>query len=201
MTGLYWKPALPDMFCVTKLDGSLALHTVEADGSTDCLTLPPAAGVVAMAWSPKGKQLVVVKKSRDLVQYKPDLTVVKYPTLKEMKTIPEPAQAQNLLVPESIAWLSTYEFLVGLMEGGDLDARPGLCVVKGSKDGHVEHTPFDDICYSTGVGLGMVFNSHTLQEWGMVEVESRAQGTGSGYWRTSGGLTGALKCLVSPPIG
>ena len=199
MTGLYWKPALPDMFCVTKLDGSLALHTVEADGSTDCLTLPPAAGVVAMAWSPKGKQLVVVKKSRDLVQYKPDLTVAKYPTLKEMKTIPEPAQ--DLLVPVSIAWLSTYEFLVGLMEGGDLDARPGLCVVKGSKDGHVEHTPFDDICYSTGVGLGMVFNSHTLQEWGMVEVESRAQGTGSGYWRTSGGLTGALKCLVSPPIG
>ena len=30
-----------------------------------------------MAWSPKGKQLVVVKKNKDLVQYKPDLSVAK----------------------------------------------------------------------------------------------------------------------------
>ena len=65
------------MFCVTWEDGSLALYSVKADGSTDCLTLPSAAGVVAMAWSPKGKQLVVVKKNKDLVQYKPDLSVAK----------------------------------------------------------------------------------------------------------------------------
>jgi hypothetical protein len=170
LTGLHWNPALPDMFCVTWEDGSLALYSVKADGSTDCLTLPPAAGVVAMAWSPKGKQLVVVKKNKDLVQYKPDLSVAKYPTLKEMKTIPGPAQAS--LVPVSIAWLFTYEFLVGLKESGDMEARPGLWMVKGSKEGHVEHTPYDDICYSTGEGVGMVFTSHTLQEWGVVVVGS-----------------------------
>ena len=171
MTGLPWDPSLPYMFCVTWLDGSLSLYTVKADGSTDCITFPPAAGVVAMAWSPKGKQLVVVKKSRDLVQYKPDLTVAKY-ALKDMKIIPAPAQ--DLLVPVTINWFSTNEFFVGFREGGDLDARPGLLVVKGSKKVHMEHTPFDDICYSTGVGVGMVFTGHTLQEWGMVVVGSSA---------------------------
>ena len=56
----------------------------------------------------------------------------------------------------------------------------------------MEHTPFDDICYSTGLGVGMVFTSHTLQEWGMVVVWSSAsielgvlgteQGTGYRQW-------------------
>ena len=40
-----------------------------------------------MDWSPKGKQLVVIKKNCELVQYKPDLSVAKYPKLQEMKTV------------------------------------------------------------------------------------------------------------------
>ena len=87
ITGLHWNPALQDMFTVTFADGSLALYTVSQSGATDCLTLPPAAGVAAMDWSPKGKQLVVIKKNCDLVQYKPDLSVAKYPKLQEMKTV------------------------------------------------------------------------------------------------------------------
>jgi len=169
MTGLYWNPALADMFCVTWEDGSLALYTVKTDGATDCLTLPPA-GVVDMAWSPKGKQLVVLKSNRDLVQYKPDLSVAKYPNLKEMKTIPGPAH--DSLVPVSISWLSTYEFLVGLRDGGESEGRPGLWLVKGSKEGHVEHTPYDDICYSTGEMDKMMYTTHTLSEWGVVVVGS-----------------------------
>ena len=84
--------------------------------------------------------------------------MAKYPILKEMKTIPGPAQAS--LVPVSIAWLFTYEFLVGLKESGDMEARPGLWMVKGSKEGHVEHTPYDDICYSTGEGGDGVHQPH-----------------------------------------
>ena len=85
--GFHWNPALADMFTVTWADGSLALYTVNKDGGTDCLSLPPAAGVASMDWSPKGKQLVVIKDNCDLVQYKPDLSVPKYPKLQEMKTV------------------------------------------------------------------------------------------------------------------
>ena len=87
MTGVHWNPALANMFTVTWANGSLALYTVSPAGQTDCLTLPPDAGVAAMDWSPKGKQLVVIKTNCDLVQYKPDLSVAKYPKLQEMKTV------------------------------------------------------------------------------------------------------------------
>ena len=52
--------------------------------------------------------------------------------------------------------------------------RPGqgCCEANGSKEGLVSHTPYDDICYSTGEG--MVFTSHSLQEWGVVVVGSSA---------------------------
>ena len=87
VTGVHWNPAIPDMFTVTWEDGRLALFTVSPAGLTDCLTLPPEAGVAAMDWSPKGKQLVVIRRNCDLVQYKPDLSVAKYPKLVEMKTV------------------------------------------------------------------------------------------------------------------
>ena len=87
VTGVHWNPAIPDMFAVTWEDGRLALFTVSPTGLTDCLTLPPEAGVAAMDWSPKGKQLVVIRRNCDLVQYKPDLSVAKYPKLVEMKTV------------------------------------------------------------------------------------------------------------------
>ena len=80
--------SIAEMLAVTWSDGSLALYTVKADtGAADCLTLPPDAAVAAMDWSPKGKQLVVVRANCDLVQYKPDFSVAKYPKLQEMKTV------------------------------------------------------------------------------------------------------------------
>ena len=87
VTGVHWNPAIADMFAVTWADWRLALFTVSQEGSTDCLTLPPEAGVAAMDWSPKGKQLVVLRTNCDLIQYKPDLSVAKYPKLVEMKTV------------------------------------------------------------------------------------------------------------------
>ena len=88
MSGLVWNPALPDMFCTSWEDGSLALYTLNPTGQTDCLTLPPATGARALDWSPRGKQLVVIKQNCELVQYKPDFSVAKYPKLQEMKKIP-----------------------------------------------------------------------------------------------------------------
>ena len=165
LASLAWNPALPDMFTLTFADGSLALYTVTETGSTDCLTLQEA-GAAGLAWSPKGKQLVVVRASGELVQYKPDLTVAKYPKLKEMKRIPGPGRAG--LAAVSVAWLSTYEFMVGMQEEG---GGPGLWLVRGSKAGDTQHTNYEDICYSTGEG-GTAYTSLSIPEWGLTVVGS-----------------------------
>ena len=165
LTGLVWNPALPNMFCTSWLDGSLALYTVTAAGETDCLSLPPATGVRALDWSPRGKQLVVIKQNCELVQYKPDLSVPKYPKLQEMKKIPGPEKAG--LEGVSVCWLSTHEFLVGVREGENLSCW----LVTGSKAGPVTHTDYDDPCYSTG-GAGGSYHCHHISDWGVVAVAS-----------------------------
>ena len=126
VTGVHWNPTIAATFCVTFADGALAMYTLGVAsgnvGGANCDTLPPATGVVAISWSPKGKQMVAVKKDGSLTQvfghsfknailtmclvysqYKPDL--------KEAKSWPGPGKAG--LLPVSIFWLSTYEFLVG----------------------------------------------------------------------------------------
>ena len=155
--------SIAEMLAVTWSDGSLALYTVKADtGAADCLTLPPDAAVAAMDWSPKGKQLVVVRANCDLVQYKPDFSVAKYPKLQEMKTVKgeylqfnssllklfPPGPSQTGLKGVSVTWLSTYEFLIGVQDVSDPSSvRPSLWLVTGSKAGPVEHCNYDDICY------------------------------------------------------
>ena len=141
MTSLCWNPAVATMFTVTFTDGSLALYSVKDEPV--CLTLPPAEGILATSWSPKGKQLVAARQDGSLTQYKPDL--------KAAKTVPgPPPNGAAALVPVSVHWVSTYEFLVGYLDMSDPDARPGLWMVKGSKAGTVTHVNYDDICYSTG---------------------------------------------------
>ena len=167
MSGLVWNPALPDMFCISWRDGSLALYTVTPAGQTDCLTLPPATGVRAMDWSPRGKQLVVIKENCELVQYKPDLSVPKYPKLQEMKKLPGPSKAGSSGV--SVCWLSTHEFLVGVSQDGG--ETLGCWLVTGSKAGPVTHVDYDDPCYSTG-GKGGSFQCHNISDWGVVAVAS-----------------------------
>merc|ERR1719391_1591610 len=102
--------------------------------------------------------MVAVKKDGSLTQYKPDL--------KEAKSWPGPSKAG--LLPVSIFWLSTYEFLVGYREG---EERPGLWLVKGSKAGTTEYVFFDDICYSTGEGASL-FSCQSLPSWGTVCIAS-----------------------------
>ena len=106
--GLAWNPTIANTFCVTFTDGAVAMYTLKVESGnmngTDCITLPPAVGVVAVSWSPKGKQMVALMADGSLTQYKPDL--------KAAKTWAGPVSPDGL-EPVSVTWLSTYEFLVG----------------------------------------------------------------------------------------
>ena len=72
VTGVHWNPTIAATFCVTFADGALAMYTLGVAsgnvGGANCDTLPPATGVVAISWSPKGKQMVAVKKDGSLTQ-------------------------------------------------------------------------------------------------------------------------------------
>ena len=72
-------------------------------------------------WNPAFHEMICVTWS--------DRSVAMYPILKKMKSMVGPAQP-------SLVSVSTYEFMVGLREGGDIEAMSGLWVVTGSKEGH-----------------------------------------------------------------
>ena len=135
-----WNPVLASMLAVVFSNGSAALYMVDAaDGAKapDCCTIPAAAGVTCVSWSPKGKQLVAGKADGTLTQYKPDL--------KEAKSIPAPPGAGHSVL--SILWISTYQFLTAVRNNADPDSRPGLILVQSSKAGETSYINYDDVNY------------------------------------------------------
>ena len=130
------------------------LQVDAADGSKspDCCTIPAAAGVTCVSWSPKGKQLVAGKSDGTLTQYKPDL--------KEAKTIPPPPGAGHSIL--SILWISTYQFLTAVKNNADPDSRPGLILVQSSKAGETSFTNYDDVNYREDVKIARALRLREL---------------------------------------
>ena len=136
--GLHLTPAFLNTSNVTWSGGCLAAEALnKLESENNSLLAASAVGVEAL--SPIGEQPVLVMKKMDSTLYMPDVTM----TEKHIpKAITGPTQ-ELLPSVSAAAWLSSYEFCVGLREGGDLDSRPWLNQVKGGKFGHTE---YDDIC-------------------------------------------------------
>ena len=183
--GLHLTPAFLNTSYVTWSGGCLAaaaLNKLESENSF--LLAASAVGVEAL--SPIGEQPVLVMKKMDSTLYMPDVTMTE-------KHIPKAitGPTQELLPSVSAAWLSSYEFFVGLREGGYLDSRPGLNQVKGGKFGHTE---YDDICSCLKERVNLVLCSHTLQKWvvvGMCWGQSRWM-LGQGW----PGIVGLTECVA-----
>ncbi|KAK0179797.1 hypothetical protein PV327_005515 [Microctonus hyperodae] len=101
---LRWNPAVPGMFCTVASDYTIGCFQINVEQKTTMrlVALERIAGLEAMcvAWSPKGKQLVIGCKNGNIVQLKPELKVA--------RTIPGPSPAIGEVI--GILWLSNYQF-------------------------------------------------------------------------------------------
>ena len=183
--GLHLTPAFLNTSNVTWSGGCLAAEALnKLESENNSLLAASAVGVEAL--SPIGEQPVLVMKKMDSTLYVPDVTM----TEKHIpKVITRPTH--DLLPSVSAAWLSSYEFFVGLREGGYLDSRPGLNQVKGGKFGQTE---YDDICSCLKERVNLVLCSHTLQKCvvvGMCWGKSRWM-LGQGWPR----IVGMTECVA-----
>lgn len=82
-----WNPVACNMFATCLSDGSVANYELSGEALKIMGTLPASVGGTALAWSPKGKQLVVGKRNGSLSQFKPNM--------QEAKVLPPPTLFEN----------------------------------------------------------------------------------------------------------
>lgn len=103
---LRWNPAVPGMLCTISSDYTIGSFKIkEKEKETVVLkTLEKFndgdLNALCVAWSPKGKQIVVGCINGSIVQFKPDLKIA--------RTIPGPNPYIGKVI--SILWISNYQF-------------------------------------------------------------------------------------------
>ncbi|KHN74444.1 Nuclear pore complex protein [Toxocara canis] len=104
-------------------------------------TTLPVRGT-CLSWSPKGKQLVVGDNSARVLQYKPEMALV--------RAIPAPNDIASMqgrtLRCSGLCWLATTDFMVAYSPEDGEEVDIALLVVK--KDAPPMWTHFDDITYN-----------------------------------------------------
>ncbi|CAF4969021.1 unnamed protein product, partial [Rotaria socialis] len=104
-----WNPAISSMFAY--IDGNGAVSTFDIDQNSKQLKLLGESDAnddnSSICWSPKGKQIVLVKYDGVLELYEPN-----------MKLRKKYASATDASMPPciSVIWISTHQFLLGYSE-------------------------------------------------------------------------------------
>ena len=128
------------MFCTVASDHTIGSFTIKTDGrpTVELTALEKLAGIEALcvAWSPKGKQIVVGCKNGNLVQLKPDLKVA--------RTIAGPCPVVGGVI--ALLWLSNYQFCATYQDPNDRSIKVLIVdAPKGEPKGIF--TCYDDITY------------------------------------------------------
>ncbi|XP_008555591.3 nuclear pore complex protein Nup214 [Microplitis demolitor] len=138
---LKWNPAIPGMFCTVASDHSIGSFQVKIEQKTTVgvIALEKIQNVEAMcvAWSPKGKQLVVGCKNGNIIQLKPELKV--------MRTISGPSPSIGEII--TILWISNYQFCAAYYDGNE--RRVNVLIVDAPKgaDAKPTFTCYEDITF------------------------------------------------------
>ncbi|VDM95909.1 unnamed protein product, partial [Thelazia callipaeda] len=136
---LTWNPLRSDIFAVSTSSGVLSCYSFDIEKSSSITLVGLVkhdSQITCIAWSPKGKQLIVGDMLGHLKQYKPEMVLV--------REIPTPDNAGALRCV-GISWLTTTDFLVAYspQNGNDVDIVK-LCA---KKNAPFEWVHFDDISY------------------------------------------------------
>ncbi|KAG0414938.1 hypothetical protein HPB47_007894 [Ixodes persulcatus] len=161
-----WNPVVCEMFAACLTDGSVANYELAGEGLRILGTLPASVGGTCLAWSPKGKQLVVGKQNGGLSQFKPNMA--------EAKALTPPTIFENPVSVISVAWLAPTVFAaVYAPSSQTTDSQTSLVIVGFSKTSPVTYTNFGEPCFKTGDFPSERFWLYHLPEWGILVCNSR----------------------------
>ncbi|CAN7992557.1 unnamed protein product [Ixodes pacificus] len=161
-----WNPVVCEMFAACLTDGSVANYELAGEGLRILGTLPASVGGTCLAWSPKGKQLVVGKQNGGLSQFKPNMA--------EAKALTPPTIFENPVSVISVAWLAPTVFAaVYAPSSHTTDSQTSLVIVGFSKTSPVTYTNFGEPCFKTGDFSSERFWLYHLPEWGILVCNSR----------------------------
>ncbi|XP_042148299.1 nuclear pore complex protein Nup214 isoform X3 [Ixodes scapularis] len=161
-----WNPVVCEMFAACLTDGTVANYELAGEGLRILGTLPATVGGTCLAWSPKGKQLVVGKQNGGLSQFKPNMA--------EAKALTPPTIFENPVSVISVAWLAPTVFAaVYAPSSQTTDSQTSFVIVGFSKTSPVTYTNFGEPCFKTGDFPSERFWLYHLPEWGILVCNSR----------------------------
>uniref|UniRef100_F1KR81 Nuclear pore complex protein Nup214 n=1 Tax=Ascaris suum TaxID=6253 RepID=F1KR81_ASCSU len=163
---LEWNPQLDGVFAVIATDGTLSTFLFDIENpericivGTTNLTVRGSC----ISWSPKGKQLVVGDDSGNVLQYKPEMVLV--------RTIAAPNNITSMqgipLRCTGLCWLATTEFLVAYSPRNGDEVNIALLTVK--KDAPPRWSHLEDVTYSGNRGkFHQKITFTALHQWQIV---------------------------------
>lgn len=164
---LKWNPTVPGMFCTVASDHTIGSFMVKTERKTTVglVAMEKIQGheVLCVAWSPKGKQIVVGCKNGNIVQLKPDLNVA--------RTIAGPSPSVGGVI--AILWISNYQFCATYQDPNDRCIKVLIVdAPKGEANGIF--TCYDDITYGmpeAEQSPSRYYLDH-VAEWGLIIAAS-----------------------------
>ncbi|XP_046612057.1 nuclear pore complex protein Nup214 isoform X1 [Neodiprion virginianus] len=166
---LRWNPCISGMLCTVTSDHSIGSFNISSDKNSSVLTILEKLeklDVLCVAWSPKGKQLVVGSKNGSLLQLKPDL--------KAARIIAGPDPSIGSVI--ALLWISSYQFCAAYLD--PQDSRINVLIIdapKGESKGIF--TCYEDITYSVPdvegkEGSPPRYYFEHIAEWGLIIAAS-----------------------------
>uniref|UniRef100_A0AAF5CRT8 Nucleoporin Nup159/Nup146 N-terminal domain-containing protein n=2 Tax=Strongyloides stercoralis TaxID=6248 RepID=A0AAF5CRT8_STRER len=174
-----WNPSIEEMFAYTT--GGNRIYCLEFNSGGTCFSHKRIDELKSngncISWSPKGKQLVVGCMDGSMLQYKPELTLVR-------KESPPTIDDESELECVGICWLGTTDFIFAFEGKKSQNLNVSLLVLKKNQPAQWNH--LGNICKNVEkVVEPERFYFENIVEWGLVFVASN-NGLGVGFLEKDG---------------
>ncbi|XP_012252993.2 nuclear pore complex protein Nup214 [Athalia rosae] len=161
---LRWNPCIPGMLCTITSDHTIGRFNITVDENSSVLTVLEQLEkleVLCVAWSPKGKQLVVGCKDGSLLQLKPDL--------KKARNITGPNPSIGSVI--ALLWISSYQFCAAYSD--PQESRIKVLIIDAPKgEANAIFTCYEDITYGSFEGGDPRYYFEHVPEWGLIVAAS-----------------------------
>ncbi|XP_015113764.1 nuclear pore complex protein Nup214 [Diachasma alloeum] len=159
---LKWNPSIPGNFCTISSDDSIGSFSLklEQKSTVSITALEKIQGLspTCVAWSPKGKQLVVGCKNGSIIQLKPELKVA--------RSLPGPSPSLGEAL--EITWISNYQFCAAYSDPSD--RRINVLIIDAPKgEATATFTNYEDITFGMppGEDAPRYYMEH-IPEWNVI---------------------------------